>query len=131
MEILDSYLFLDLILRVICKELLKIRHKWFLIGVQLGVARHVLKQFQKSEEDPLSAVIDYWLNGNADPAISICWKSVIEAVEAVQESGLAAKIRNNYCHESADQLEKGLLHIIDTKNQFKHPSDLCTLKLSA
>ena len=78
-------------------ELGKVAHKWFKIGVQLGVPLHKLKEFEK-EADPLSAVIDYWLNGNVE-GVLISWKSIVAALESshVDETGLAHRISKKYC----------------------------------
>ena len=76
-----------------------VSHKWFKIGVQLGASRGKLKEFEK-EDDPLSAVIDYWLSGNIE-GVSVSWRSVVEALESshVGETGLANKISKKYCCE--------------------------------
>ena len=85
--------------RTICKELGEVAHKWFKIGVQLGVSRGKLKEFEK-DDDPLSAVIDYWLNCNVkDSEVSVSWRSVVAALESshVDETGLASRISKKYC----------------------------------
>ena len=86
-----------LVLRKIINELATVDYKWFKIGIQLGLPRHVLKRFEK-DDDPLSAVIDSWLNGNADPDIPISWSSIVDALKAksVAEAGLAAEISEEY-----------------------------------
>ncbi len=89
----------DLTLRTICKELGRASHKWFKIGILLGIPRHVLKQYEK-EDDPLSAVIDYWLEGNAEAtAAPISWYSITEALDSVKEAALADKISKKYCQQ--------------------------------
>ena len=79
-------------------ELGEVAHNWFKIGVQFGVPRHKLKEFEK-EDDPLSAVIDYWLNGNSKVPVS--WRSVVAALESshVGETGLASTIKKKYCQQ--------------------------------
>ena len=98
-------------MRTICKELGEVAHKWFKIGVQLGVSRGKLKEFEK-EDDPLSAVIDYWLNCNVkDSEVSVSWRSVVAALESshVGETGLASRISKKYCpmHQLQDEAIKG------------------------
>ena len=80
-------------------ELGKIKYKWFEIGIQLGISYGKLKEFEK-EVDPLSAIIDYWLNGNVkgDP---VSWRSVVAALESshVDETGHADSIKKKYCQQ--------------------------------
>ena len=94
-----------LILMTICMELGKVAHKWFKIGVQLGIPRHILKEFEK-EVDPLSAVIDYWLNGNVE-GVPVSWRSIVAALESshVGEAGLAKEVSKKYCHMLQDKIE--------------------------
>ena len=81
-------------------ELGEVTHKWFKIGIQLGISRGKLKEFEK-EADPLSAVIDYWLDGNVE-GIPVSWRSVVSALESshVDETGLANRISRKYCFEN-------------------------------
>ena len=88
-------------LRVVCGELGKVTHKVFKIGVQLGIPYHMLKEFEK-ETDPLSAVINYWLNDNVEDAeVPVSWRSIVAALESsyVGETGLANKISRKYCKQ--------------------------------
>ena len=80
-------------------ELGKVKHKWFEIGIQLGISRGKLKEFEK-EVDPLSAIIDYWLNRNVK-GVPISWRSVVAALESshVDETGLANTINEKYCQQ--------------------------------
>ena len=101
----------DLILSVICNELGRASGKWYKIGVSMGIPRHVLNQLKK-DEDPLSAVIDYWLRGNVtDPVTPISWKSIVAALESnyVGESGLARQIKSKYCQPEDTNEERGKL----------------------
>ena len=89
-------------------ELGKVAHKWFKIGVQLGVPHGKLKGFEK-EADPLAAVIDYWLNDNVEDAeVPVSWKSVVAALESsyVGETGLANKISRRYCPMHQNEIER-------------------------
>ena len=81
----------------ICNELSIVKHKIFHIGVQLGVPRYKMKEFKK-EDDPLSATIEYWLDGNVEDA-SLTWQSVVDALrsEHVGEIGRADAIYEKYC----------------------------------
>ncbi len=78
------------------------------MGIQLGIPRHVLKQFEK-EDDPLSAVVDYWLEGNVmKPATPVSWKSVVAALEAesVEEKALAESISKKIASNRIAKLKK-------------------------
>ena len=67
-------------------------HKWYKIGIQLGVPKNKLDEFKK-EEDPLSEVIYYWLNGNVK-SDQVSLEIIIRALETehVSERALATKI---------------------------------------
>ena len=82
----------------------EVAHKWFQIGIQLGVPRYKLKEFEKDSE-PLSAVVDYWLKGNVED-VPVSWKFVVEALECVGEKGLANTISKKYCQGGGEN--KGL-----------------------
>ncbi len=88
-------------LKSICNALGSIKTKWHLIGIQLGIPRCKLLEFKK-EEDPLSAVVDYWLQGNVTESVSpISWKSILAALksEYVGEPGLAEQLSKKYCQQ--------------------------------
>ena len=82
-------------LKLVCKELGTVKHKYFDIGVQLGVPIHELKLFEK-ENSPLSSVVGYWLGANAVD-VPVTWGSVVEALNDVGEIGLANTISKKYC----------------------------------
>ena len=99
-------------LRAICNELGRIKHKYFEIGIQLGIPRNKLLEFTK---DPLSAAMDYWLRGNAmDTPVPISWTSIVTALKSphVDEGGLADAISKKYCQEENQQL-----HLVATRSQ--------------
>ncbi len=83
-------------------------HKYFKIGIQLGIPRNKLLQFEHDEDDPPSAVVDYWLRGNV-PDVPISWKSIVEALksEHVGEAGLAQKISKKYRQQEDTKIEHG------------------------
>lgn len=93
-------------LRAICNALAGIKTKWFEIGIQLGIPRSKLEEFEE-KRDPLSAVVDYWLKGNVtESVVPISWKSIVDALKSkyVGEPGLAEQIKQTcYIEES----EKG------------------------
>ena len=70
-----------------------VAHKWFKIGVQLGIPYNKLKEFEK-EDDPLSAAVNYWLSGNVKE-VPVSWSSIVAALESshVGETGLANRIK--------------------------------------
>ena len=69
----------------------------------------MLEKFEKGD-DPLSAVVDYWLNGNVADPIPISWKSIVKALnsKAVGETALAEEINKKYCQHEVCKREKGL-----------------------
>ena len=94
-------------LRVVCGELGEVAHIWKKIGVQLGIPYHKLNEFRK-EDDPLSAVIDYWLNGNTE-GVPVSWGSVVIALKSshVGEIGLANRISKKYCQQESTLQDNG------------------------
>ena len=90
---------IDPTLKDVCSELGDVTHKWFKIGIQLGIPRNLLKQFA-NETDPLSAAVDYWLKGNAkESAVPVAWKSIVEVLKSkyVGEPALAEEVSKKYC----------------------------------
>ena len=57
----------------------------------------------KNDDDPLTAAIDYWLNGNVE-GVSISWSSIVTALKSshVGEIGLANKIKKKHCLEGEE-----------------------------
>ena len=100
----NLFLLVDLNLRVICDELGSVQHLYSPIGIQLGISHSKLMQFGK-RDDPLSAVVDDWLRGNAETSLPISWRSVADALESkhVGQRGLANTIREKYCQEEDQQ----------------------------
>ena len=90
-------------LRAICEELSKADHKRFEIGIQLGIPRGKLEKFEK-KDDPLSAIIDFWLRGNVKD-VPVSWRSIVAALESshVDEAGLANRISKKYCIDQSKQ----------------------------
>ena len=80
-----------------CNELGEVSHKAYKIGIQLGIPRNKMMEFQQ-EGDLLSAAVDYWLSGSV-PDVPVTWESVVEALESkfVGEPGCASTIRTKYC----------------------------------
>ena len=105
-------LLVDLDLKTVCDELGTLKYKKFEIGVQLGIAYHKLKEFEK-ELDPLAAAIDYWLKGNAKEGLPCSWQSIVAALRspAVDEAGLAGKIEEKYCSNCPTKREQRLIDI--------------------
>ena len=85
--------------RSICNELGIVKFKWFEIGIQIGIPRNKLMEFQK-EDDPMAAGVDYWMNGNVENA-SLSWRSIAKALRhrRVKESMLAQQIEDKYCQQ--------------------------------
>lgn len=85
---------------IICNALARVSERWFQIGIQLGIPREKLDSF-KNEVDPMSAVINYWLNGNVIGS-EISWRTIAGVLRApaVGEIGLATELRERYCQQS-------------------------------
>ena len=88
-------------LRMICNELSEVRYKCSKVGVQLGIPSYKLKEFEKADDDPLAAIVDYWLRGNVTD-YPLTWKSVVEVLSSshVDAKGLADRISAKYCPEA-------------------------------
>ena len=84
-------------LRVLRNLLDVVARKWYMIGIQLGIPKNKLDEFQNLD-DPLSEVINYWLQGNVKGA-PVSWETIVEVLrtEHVGEPGLATKIQSKYC----------------------------------
>lgn len=98
-----------LTLRVVCDALGTIKTSWQKIGVQLGIPHHRLQEF-KADDDPLAAVVDYWLQGNVtESVVPISWQSIVTALksEHVGAPGLADKLRKKYCQLEDTSVKKG------------------------
>ena len=77
-------------------ELSSVIDKWFRIGVQLGIDETKLNQIEadyRTVDRYFSEVINFWLKGNTQVAVT--WKSLVEVLEApfVNEKGLARRLR--------------------------------------
>ena len=100
-------------LRTICNELGSLKTKCFEIGIQLGIPHSKMLEFKKGDE-PLSAAVDYWLQGNVtESVVPISWKTIVEALksEYIGEPALAKRIGNKYCQQDDenDQIAEGKL----------------------
>ena len=95
-------------LKNVCSELGEISGKRFKIGIQLGISHSKLKEFER-EDDPLSAIVNFWLRGNVE-GVPVSWKSIVEALKSkhVGETGLASTISKKYCQEEERRKIKGM-----------------------
>ena len=89
-------------------ELVTIAHKWFDIGIQLGISYHVLKGFEQQHKDNpyrcLSEMLHCWLNGNGNCCVK--WETIVEAIRSpsINETGLAERIfENNLLQPAASE----------------------------
>lgn len=98
-------------LRTICKALGSVKHKWFKLGIMLDIPHENLEEFSK-KDDPLSAVINYFLKNITDPLVPISWETIVEVLksEYVGEPGLGGQIHKDYVKSGAGQ--KCLSHCI-------------------
>ena len=70
-------------LKSVYNELGTLKYKSFEFGMQLGIAYHKLKEFEK-ETDPLAAAInDYCLKGNAKDGVPFSWQSIVAVATSV------------------------------------------------
>ena len=75
-----------------------VKHKYHLIGIQLGVQDDMIKQIEEDHtgcDRRFSEVLSKWLNRNGDP---ISWDSVVSAVESpsVADKKLGETLREKY-----------------------------------
>lgn len=75
--------------------------------MKLGIPYEKLMEF-KTHQDPLAALIDYWLRGNV-PKVPVSWSFIVEALtsEYLGEAGLARRISRSYCQLEQDEEGKG------------------------
>ena len=77
-------------------ELITVAHKWFNIGIQLGIDYYTLKGFEQQHKDDLSRclseMLHCWLKGNGKSCVK--WETIVEALRSpsINETGLAEKI---------------------------------------
>lgn len=93
----------NLDLKTIYEELSCIIHRWFKLGVLMGISYHKLKEF-KREEEPLAAVIDYGLKGNIQK-YPFTWKSIVKVLIKLKESGLASRLEKKYCQDVLSRID--------------------------
>ena len=83
-----------------CNTALKsIDHKWNEFGLAVGSTVRMLEKF-KYKDHPFSLVIDNWWRGNIEGGKLVTWKSVVEALNDIEEGGLAETIANEHCNQS-------------------------------
>ena len=104
-------------LRTICKELSRVPDKLIAIGVQLGISHNKVTKFMK-EDEPLSAVINFWLSGNVKK-IPLNWQSIVKALKSghVDETKLANKIISRY---QLDGKKDSMLSALDACSLWPH-----------
>ena len=88
------------VLKTAINALHSVRYKWHIIGVQLEVPTHELKDIEKKPSDSLDKLSDilvYWLTH--DPSAS--WGHLVDALKAssVDENRLAEEIKEKYCSQ--------------------------------
>ena len=77
-------------------ELVPVRHIWRKISIQLGIPSNHLHVFEKSDDDPFTGSLDFWLNGNTN--VPVTWGSVVAALESphVGEYVFAKRLREKW-----------------------------------
>ena len=89
-----------LTLRAAITALLPVSHKWFDIGLQLGVPvpqLYIIKGDTTGTREGLQVILDYWMNNATDPLPS--WEVLVDALKApaVEERRLARELEERYC----------------------------------
>ena len=75
-------------------HLSKVAHKWYAIGLQLGVDRSDLDKIRGDRNDAktcLSSMLSYWLDNNPDAHRS----QILEMLAAINEQFLARRLVNS------------------------------------
>ena len=80
--------------QVLTDALSLIDDKWFEFGIKVGLERRVLNRF-KYDPHPLSAVVEHWHGGNVLGGLPVSWRSVLTALEKMEEHGLAKHIQDS------------------------------------
>ena len=85
-------------MRTVFSALHSVQHKWYSIGLQLGVAEFQLKLIEAeihSVERQMVAMLDHWLAYTTVPS----WKALVDALKAptVGEGRLAKELEERYC----------------------------------
>jgi len=75
-------------------------HRWFEIGLQLGVPifrLNIILRDMHGTMKQLRAVLEYWMNNATDPLPS--WKVLVDALKSptVSESRVAEELEKKYC----------------------------------
>ncbi len=85
-------------LRVLRNLLDVVSGKWYQIGIQLGIPKHKLDEFNEKKE-PIIEVLNYWLNKNVKGGDPVSWETIVKALRSrhVDEPGLATIIQEKYC----------------------------------
>ena len=86
--------------RAAFSALYSVRHKWFNIGMQLGISSFQLKIIETNSpgsKERLQAMLEYWMNNVVVPQPS--WKVLVNSlkVPTVGESMLAKELEEEYC----------------------------------
>ena len=75
-----------------------IDHKWNEFGLAVGFEVRILAKYGNNVH-PLSLVIDNWHRGNVKKGKPVSWKSVVEALNHIDEDGLAETIEKEHCNQ--------------------------------
>ena len=79
--------------------------KYYIIGIQLGISKDVLKSIEKDYGEAvrrLSEVLSYWLDENVEGA-TVSWDSLISALDSphVKNNKLVTVLRQEYSKSTA------------------------------
>lgn len=77
-----------------CKELSTIKPHWRAFGMNLGVPKHKLDEYEDKKE-PLFEVINYWDAGNIKDKPVMTWKAVADTLRCIEKPNLAKAIENS------------------------------------
>ena len=80
-------------------RLTPVKHKWYEIGIQLGMSNEELNVLQqKSGDHEFHEMLEIWLRGGA--GVPTTWLSVVEALKSpdVGKPELGLELQRCHCH---------------------------------
>ena len=106
--IIENRLTVDKDMRIVIDKVWKIRHKFYNLGMNLGVDAGTLEVAnKKGDDDGLNLIVKTWLR-KSDPKPT--WRALIKALrkDSVQEEALADEIAEEYCPDEVPSGEAGM-----------------------
>ena len=92
-----GYCIVGLLLKdILYSELSSVTEKWYMIGVELGLNSSILDEIKRDyfrDNSRFKRMIIVWIKGEGKP---VTWPTLIEALQAVDENGIAEELRDKY-----------------------------------